>query len=93
MGSTIAGTGAGKPASSYSWWTALRLSQRVLLPLRLFLAITFIYAGIQKLTDPQFFNPAAAGFIGKQIMAFAIGSPIHNFLMHTVCLTLCSLVQ
>ena len=84
MGSTIAGTGAGKPASSYSWWTALRLSQRVLLPLRLFLAITFIYAGIQKLTDPHFFNPAAAGFIGKQIMAFAIGSPIHNFLMHTV---------
>ena len=82
MGATFASTGADRPASLHSWWTALRLSQRVLLPLRLFLGITFVYAGIQKLTDPQFFNPAAAGFIGKQIMAFAIGSPIHDFLIH-----------
>ncbi len=73
-----------RPGSEHSWWAALRLSRRVLLPLRLFLGITFVYAGIQKLTDPQFFNPSAAGFIGKQIMAFAIGSPIHNFLMHVV---------
>jgi thiosulfate dehydrogenase [quinone] large subunit len=50
--------------------------------LRLFLGITFVYAGLQKLTDPQFFNPRAAGYIGKQIMAFAVGSPIHNFLLH-----------
>ena len=60
----------------------MRFSERVLLPLRLFLGITFVYAGIQKLTDPQFFNPSAAGFIGKQIMAFAHGSPIHNVLLH-----------
>jgi thiosulfate dehydrogenase [quinone] large subunit len=60
----------------------LRFSERVLLPLRLFLGITFVYAGIQKLTDPQFFNPSAAGFIGKQIIAFAHGSPIHNVLLH-----------
>ena len=60
----------------------LRFSERVLLPLRLFLGITFLYAGIQKLTDPQFFNPSATGFIGKQIMAFAHGSPIHNVLLH-----------
>src|SRR6266481_5954517 len=69
----------GRPGSR---WAARRLPGWVLLPLRLFLGITFVYAGIQKLTDPQFFNPAAAGFIGKQIMAFAIGSPIHDFLMH-----------
>ena len=73
-----------KPNPEHSWWAASRLSRRVLLPLRLFLGITFVYAGIQKLTDPQFFNPSAAGFIGKQIMAFAIGSPIHNFLVHVV---------
>ena len=60
----------------------LRFSERILLPLRLFLGITFLYAGIQKLTDPQFFNPSATGFIGKQIMAFAHGSPIHNVLLH-----------
>ena len=60
----------------------LRFSERILLPLRLFLGITFLYAGIQKLTDPQFFNPSATGFIGKEIMAFAHGSPIHNVLLH-----------
>lgn len=65
-----------------SWWKELRFSERVLLPLRLFLGITFVYAGVQKLMDPQFFNPSATGFIGKQIMAFANGSPIHNVLLH-----------
>jgi thiosulfate dehydrogenase (quinone) large subunit len=65
-----------------SWWKELRFSERVLLPLRLFLGITFLYAGIQKLTDPQFFDPRATGFIGRQIMAFAHGSPIHNVLLH-----------
>lgn len=74
----------GAPAHLFSWWTATRLSGRVLLPLRLFLGVTFVYAGIQKLTDPQFFNPSAAGFIGKQIMAFATGSPIHNLLIYAV---------
>lgn len=68
--------------SKFSWWIDSRLSGRVLIPLRLFLGVTFVYAGIQKLTDPQFFNPSAAGFIGKQIMAFATGSPIHNFLIY-----------
>jgi thiosulfate dehydrogenase [quinone] large subunit len=53
----------------------------ILIPLRLFLGITFIYAGLQKLTDPQFFNPTAAGYIGKQIAAFATGSPLHDFLV------------
>ncbi len=46
------------------------------------LGITFVYAGIQKLTDPQFFRPSANGYIGKQIMAFAHGSPLHNFLLN-----------
>jgi thiosulfate dehydrogenase [quinone] large subunit len=51
----------------------------VLLPLRLFLGITFFYAGIQKILDPQFFNPHATGFIGRQIIGFANGSPLHGF--------------
>jgi thiosulfate dehydrogenase [quinone] large subunit len=74
----------GMPARPHSWWADTRLSGRVLLFLRLFLGVTFVYAGIQKLTDPQYFNPAATGFIGKQIMAFAHGSPINSFLMHVV---------
>ena len=54
----------------------------VILPLRLFLGITFLYGGFQKLTDPQYFDPSARGYIGKQIEAFATGSPIHNFLIN-----------
>src|SRR6266496_3087892 len=54
----------------------------VLLPLRLFLGITFVYAGIQKFTDPQFFHPGAIGFIGKQMASFAKGSPIGGFLLN-----------
>ena len=67
-----------------SWWAALRLQERILLPLRLFLGITFVYAGIQKLTDPQYFNRSAPGYIGKQIIAFANKSPIHDFLITVV---------
>jgi len=52
------------------------------LPLRLFLGITFIYSGIQKLTDPQYFHPSAARYIGNQIAAYAGGSPIHSFLVN-----------
>ncbi|HXX78948.1 MAG TPA: TQO small subunit DoxD, partial [Ktedonobacteraceae bacterium] len=73
----------GMPAvEQQSWWNKYRISERILLPLRLFLGITFLYAGIQKLTDPQFFNPRATGFIGRQIMAFAHGTPLHNILLH-----------
>ncbi|MGH2486915.1 MAG: TQO small subunit DoxD, partial [Ktedonobacterales bacterium] len=54
----------------------------VLAPLRLFFGITFIYAGVQKLTDPQFFKKSAPGYIGKQILAFAHGTPLHGFLLH-----------
>lgn len=54
----------------------------VLLPLRLFLGITFVYAGIQKIMDPQFFNPQARGYIGRQIASFAINTPLNGFLMH-----------
>jgi thiosulfate dehydrogenase (quinone) large subunit len=63
---------------------ARRLSEWILLPLRLFLGVTFVYAGIQKLTDPQYFNHTAPGYIGKQILGFAFGSPIHNFLIYFV---------
>ncbi len=54
----------------------------VLLPLRLFLGITFVYAGLQKLTDPQFFDPQAVGYIGKQLTVFARNSPLHDLLLN-----------
>lgn len=66
------------------WWTKATPLEWALLPLRLFLGVTFVYAGIQKVTDPQFFNPRSPGYIGNQIIGFAHGSPIHNFLMNIV---------
>ncbi len=58
-----------------------RLLGWALLPMRVFLGLTFIYAGIQKLTDPQFFNPSMPGYIATQIKGMAHGSPLHDFLI------------
>lgn len=46
-----------------------------LLPLRLFLGGTFVYAGYQKLSDPGFLTPGAATYIGTQLHGFAAGTP------------------
>ena len=46
-----------------------------LFPLRLFLGGTFVYAGIQKLSDPGFLNPDAPTYIGTQLHGFAEGTP------------------
>jgi thiosulfate dehydrogenase (quinone) large subunit len=46
-----------------------------LLPLRLFLGGTFVYAGIQKLSDPGFLNADAPTYIGTQLHGFADGTP------------------
>jgi thiosulfate dehydrogenase (quinone) large subunit len=46
-----------------------------LLPLRLFLGGTFVYAGIQKLTDPGFLHQGAPTYIGAQLHNFASGTP------------------
>lgn len=53
----------------------------ILLPMRIFLGLTFIYAGMQKLIDPQFFNPSMPTYIGNQIRGMAYGSPLHDFLI------------
>lgn len=69
------------PAAGFTAIAAALPAGWVLIPLRLFLGITFVYAGLQKLTDPQFFNPQAVGYIGRQIQAFAHGSPISGLLL------------
>ena len=53
-----------------------------LLPLRLFLGVTFVYAGVQKLSDPGFLHPGASTFIGTQLQGFAHGTP-GGFLLRT----------
>ena len=53
-----------------------------LVPLRLFLGVTFVYAGVQKLSDPGFLRPGAPSFIGTQLNGFAHGTP-GGFLLRT----------
>ena len=48
---------------------------QALVPLRVFLGGTFVYAGIQKLSDPGFLHPGAATYIGTQLHGFAAGTP------------------
>lgn len=42
------------------------ISSFAVLPLRLFLGVTFVYAAVQKLMDPGFFHAEAPTFIGAQ---------------------------
>src|SRR5579863_6909927 len=81
---SMPGPGAAPAITESHWWSRATPLEWALLPLRLFLGVTFVYAGIQKVTDPQFFNPRSPGYIGNQIIGFAHGSPIHNFLMNIV---------
>ncbi|MFJ9808378.1 DoxX family protein [Streptomyces sp. NPDC101158] len=55
---TLAGTGG------LDGWKALA-SRYALVPLRIFLGITFIYAGLDKLTDPGFLADTGSGSIGE----------------------------
>lgn len=56
-----------------------------ILPLRLFLGVTFLYAGLQKISDPGFLTPGAPTYIGTQLAGFAAHSPI-AFLINTFAL-------
>jgi thiosulfate dehydrogenase (quinone) large subunit len=47
-----------------------------LLPIRFFLGGTFLYAGLDKLVDPAFFDPASPASIQEQLAAFTRLSPI-----------------
>jgi len=48
-----------------------------LLPLRLFIGATFVYAGLDKLTDPTFFDSRAPAYIGQQMAGYVrTGSPL-----------------
>jgi thiosulfate dehydrogenase [quinone] large subunit len=48
--------------------------------LRLFLGVSFVSAGFDKLTDPAFLDPSARNYIGNQIALFAPGTPLEGFL-------------
>jgi thiosulfate dehydrogenase (quinone) large subunit len=55
--------------------TASRLALAIL-PLRLFVGGTFLYAGIDKLIDPTFLRTTGAGSVGLQLQDFVHISPL-----------------
>ena len=57
-------------------------SEWAILPLRLFLGVTFLYAGLQKLANPNFFNASSGSSIQAQLIASARISPIHLLIGH-----------
>jgi thiosulfate dehydrogenase [quinone] large subunit len=70
-------------------WTVSRPDGTVatgwfLLPLRLFLGATFLFAGLQKLADPQFFKSSSPTSIHAQLVGAARSSPIHALIGHLV---------
>src|SRR3954465_2487549 len=68
------------PQSRDEWTAALSRPGVVLLPLRLFLGITFTFAGLQKLADPHFFDASRPTSIQGQLASFKAASPI-SFLL------------
>jgi len=61
-----------------------QFSQWALLPLRAFLGITFLFAGFQKLANPNFFINASPISIHSQLTGAARFSPIHALLSHMI---------
>jgi len=61
---------------------ALTLAGWALLPLRAFLGITFCFAGLQKLANPNFFNAKSPSSIQAQLIAAERISPLHSLLGH-----------
>lgn len=53
-----------------------------LLPLRLFLGATFVFAGLQKLANPDFFNRSSPISISSQLAGAERTSPLHALLGH-----------
>ena len=58
------------------------ISGRVILPLRLFLGASFLLAGLDKLFDPSFLNPAASTYLGAQLASAAPGTPLGGFILN-----------
>ena len=75
--------GAGSPVPR-PWWRpppgALDSAGWALVPLRLFLGVTFLFAGCQKLADPSFFRADSPSSITAQLEGSQRTSPVGGWL-------------
>ncbi|WP_242587450.1 DoxX family protein [Streptomyces sp. MST-110588] len=55
----------GAPTGDGSTGPRRAMARCALLPLRVFLGVTFVYAGLDKLTDPAFFSSGGPGSVGE----------------------------
>jgi thiosulfate dehydrogenase [quinone] large subunit len=56
----------------------------VLMPLRLFLGVTFLFAGLQKLANPNFLKNSSPVSIHAQLVGATHLSPIHALISHLI---------
>ena len=67
------------PPSGRGSWNSLRrlpVAAVALLPLRVFFGLTFLYAGLDKILDPDFFNAASSSSIQAQFLIYERVSPL-----------------
>lgn len=64
-------------------WRSRFVPAWALLPLRVFFGVTFLYAGLDKLLDPSFFDPESPASIQGQFQIFERSSPLAP-LVHAV---------
>ncbi|GAA4904450.1 DoxX family membrane protein [Streptomyces coeruleoprunus] len=66
--------GNGQPGAERGWRAVA--SRYALLPLRIFLGVTFVYAGLDKLTDDRFMSASGSGSVGELMRSVRDGSAV-----------------
>lgn len=61
----VGGSGLGGARAGRGGGPRQAMARYALLPLRVFLGVTFVYAGLDKLTDPAFFASTGTGSVGE----------------------------
>ena len=72
--------GSGSDAPRHGWANFLNRPGASLLVLRAFLGVTFCFAGLQKLANPNFFRRASPGSFYSQLEGSIATSPLHHAL-------------
>jgi thiosulfate dehydrogenase [quinone] large subunit len=66
----------GTPQSPRTWRERATTTGWALLPLRLFLGVTMVYAGLDKFFSPTYLDPSSPQGVYRQMISVAKSSPI-----------------